>query len=1213
MQTPVLVQAGQTTFTLSGLEGSPHRAGDFSGIGTDINASGQRLNSFWAGNEYTGADSNWATWLSSFSVAPVPQGPSPQVLDGTTIVPDGTGSVSMGSTFVGSALTKTFTIQDVGTQALTLSGPIVLPAGFSLASGFGSTTVPSGGSTSFTVRLDATTPGAYSGQVSFGTNDPSNNPFTFTLSGTVASVKIIDDSNPGYSTTGSWTKWTNGGYLGDVEEATAKTGADVSYWTFNNLLPGQYRVSVTWTPYPDRATNAPYTVFDGGTAQGTIVVNQQVGPVGFTDQGGTWQDLGNFQIRNGTLVVQLSDAANGYVIADAVRVEYLGPIPQGPVAQVLDGTTNVPDGTGSVSLGNTFVGVALTKTFTVKDLGTQAVTLSGPIVLPPGFSLVSGFGSTTVAPGGSTSFTVRFDATAPGAYSGQVTFDTNDPNNSHFSFTISGTVGGVSIIDDSNPGYTNTGSWTLFNGSGYLGDVHYATGRNGADVSFWTFSNLLPGQYRVSVTWTPYPDRATNAPYTVLDGNTVLGSAAVNQQIGPSSFSDASAAWQDLGTFEVTSGGLVVQLSDNANGTVIADAVRIQWVAPIPQGASPQVLDGTTTVADGTGSVSMGSTALGTPLTKTFTVENLGTQALTLSGPIVLPAGFSLVSGFGATTLAPRASTTFTVRLDGTTPGAYSGQVSFGTNDPNNNPYTFSLSGTVSTVNIIDDSNPGYTNTGSWTLFNGSGYLGDVHYATGRTGADVSSWTFGNLAPGQYRVSVTWTPYPDRATNAPYTVLDGATALGTVAVNQQVGPAGFNDAGAAWQDLGSYQVRNGSLVVQLSDAANGNVIADAVRIQWLAPLPQGPSAQVLDGTTVVADSTGVVNLGNTFVGSPVTRTITIKNLGTQNLTLSGPIMLPVGFSLAAGFGSTTVAPGASTSFTVRLDANTPNTYGGQVSFGTNDTSNNPYTFTLNGNVTSVKIIDDSQPGYSNTGSWTRWTNGGYLGDVQEATNKNGADVSTWTFNNVLPGQYRVSVTWTPWPDRATNATYTVLDGATSLATVVVNQQVAPSSLTDAGASWQDLGTFQLRNGTLVVNLSDLANGNVIADAVRLEWIGPPPQGPLVNTISPTVPSGVSAFQALVVTSIDDDDHDGHRHHRQRDHDDDDHDGHRHHRRRDHDEDHEHHRHRVHGPRGDDVDRFFVHQDKSTHHGDWFADISDEALAWLHDPLSGKGRGLRGQV
>jgi hypothetical protein len=71
MQPPILAKAGEAGYSLLGLESSPHRGGDFSGIGGDIDSSGNPLNSFWAANEYTGSNGAWATWLSNFSVTSV--------------------------------------------------------------------------------------------------------------------------------------------------------------------------------------------------------------------------------------------------------------------------------------------------------------------------------------------------------------------------------------------------------------------------------------------------------------------------------------------------------------------------------------------------------------------------------------------------------------------------------------------------------------------------------------------------------------------------------------------------------------------------------------------------------------------------------------------------------------------------------------------------------------------------------------------------------------------------------------------------------------------------------------------------------------------------------------------------------------------------------------------------------------------------------------
>jgi hypothetical protein len=123
---------------------------------------------------------------------------------------------------------------------------------------------------------------------------------------------------------------------------------------------------------------------------------------------------------------------------------YLGSIARGgpaePEIQVLDGITDIPVGTGSVDFGATSVGTPITKTFTISNTGTADLTLIEPISVPTGFSVTSSFGSTTVIPGISTTFTVQLDATAAGMYNGMLQFANNDGDENPFTFNISGQV-----------------------------------------------------------------------------------------------------------------------------------------------------------------------------------------------------------------------------------------------------------------------------------------------------------------------------------------------------------------------------------------------------------------------------------------------------------------------------------------------------------------------------------------------------------------------------------------------------------------------------------------------------------------------------------------------------------------------------------------------------------------------------------------------------
>jgi hypothetical protein len=119
-----------------------------------------------------------------------------------------------------------------------------------------------------------------------------------------------------------------------------------------------------------------------------------------------------------------------------------------------------------------------------------------------------------------------------------------------------------------------------------------------------------------------------------------------------------------------------------------------------------------------------------------------------------------------------------------------------------------------------------------------------------------------------------------------------------------------------------------------------------------APTP-APEIQVLDGAADIADNTGSVNLGSVTVGGTITRTITIRNAGSQNLTLGSAINLPAGYSLAQPWSATTLVPGGTTTFTLVVNTASAGTLAGTVSLATNDADENPFNFAVIAAVTAA--------------------------------------------------------------------------------------------------------------------------------------------------------------------------------------------------------------------------------------------------------------------
>lgn len=523
--------------------------------------------------------------------------------------------------------------------------------------------------------------------------------------------------------------------------------------------------------------------------------------------------------------------------------------------------------------------------------------------------------SATLAPGASATFAVRYDGTCCLPNTGAITFANSDINENPFDILVAGSIcaaANVQYGEDERPGFYTTGVWDDVGGSGGLEQDYYKeqSTTTAGDTATWVFQ-VSPGRYKVLATWEAIGGQASNAPYSIYDGNTLLATVTVDQRQVPGVTMYVGVGWRELSSGVIISSGILKVTLAEGDGPVVADGVRIERIGNV-SGAEVEVLDGTTLIPDNAGAVDFGATPVGTSVSKTFTVKNVGTSDLTL-GAISVPSGFTVTSGWNDPhTLPPGNTIPLTVRLDATAAGNPSGQVSFTTGDAEENPFNFSVTGWVAPIApvIIDDGDSGFTTTGSWTV-ESQGHLGDARSRPAGSGSNAAAWTFTGLGTGRYRVSATWREEADRATNAVFRIYDGATLWHTIAINQRAAPNDFAFADSMWEVLDDFAVVSDTMAnyikVELTDAANGKVLADAVRIESIGPLPPAErEIQVLDGAADLTDGVTVVNFGTT---APVTKTFTVKNVGRTALVLNTPITVPPGFTLLTSYAGTVLPEG----------------------------------------------------------------------------------------------------------------------------------------------------------------------------------------------------------------------------------------------------------------------------------------------------------------
>ena len=159
-----------------------------------------------------------------------------------------------------------------------------------------------------------------------------------------------------------------------------------------------------------------------------------------------------------------------------------------PVISVLLGKTVVTSGQSTIDYGTGILGLAgASKTFTIRNSGTQPLVLTTPFASTPHFT-VSKPSKTTLAPGKTATFTVTLKTTEAWTGSEQVSLGNNDAAENPFTFTVTAdvvplvmTINNASI-EDGKAGGKLVFSVSLSTPSHKAVTVHYATS-NGTAIA----------------------------------------------------------------------------------------------------------------------------------------------------------------------------------------------------------------------------------------------------------------------------------------------------------------------------------------------------------------------------------------------------------------------------------------------------------------------------------------------------------------------------------------------------------------------------------------------------------------------------------------------------------------------------------------------------------------------------------------------------------